>query len=96
MTYGTVLNARPVTIQAGEDGNVIGAIGGAVLGGLLGNTIGGGTGNTLATAAGAIAGGLAGQEAQGALNRSQGVQLEIRLDSGKNIVVVQNKTQHLP
>ena len=42
VTYGTVLNARPVTIQAGEDGNVIGAIGGAVLGGLLGNTIGGG------------------------------------------------------
>lgn len=91
VTYGTVLNARPVTIQAGEDGNVIGAIGGAVLGGLLGNTIGGGSGNTLATAAGAIAGGLAGQQAQGALNRSQGVQLEIRLDSGKNIVVVQKQ-----
>ena len=35
VTYGTVLNARPVTIQAGEDGNVIGAIGGAVLGAVI-------------------------------------------------------------
>lgn len=93
VTYGTVLNVRPVNIQAGGDENILGAIGGAVLGGLLGNTIGGGTGNTLATAAGAIAGGVAGQNIEGAVNKTKGVQLEIRLDSGKNIVVVQKKIQ---
>ncbi len=81
---------RAVNIQAGSDENVLGAIGGAVLGGLLGNTIGGGTGRNLANpAAGAIAGGMAGQQAQGALNTTKGVQLEVRLDSGKTVVVVQ-------
>lgn len=95
ITYGTVLSARPITIQAGNDENVVGAIGGAVLGGLLGNTVGGGTGKTLATAAGAIAGGVAGQNVQGAINNTKGVELELKLDSGKTIVVVQkqDKTQ---
>lgn len=55
VTYGTVVNARPVQIQGGDDNNVMGAIGGAVLGGFLGNTVGGGTGRSLATAAGAVA-----------------------------------------
>nr|WP_314265385.1 glycine zipper 2TM domain-containing protein [uncultured Moellerella sp.] len=91
VTYGTVLNVRPINIQAGNDENVLGAIGGAVLGGLLGNTIGGGTGKTLTTATGAILGGLAGQGVEGTLNKTKGVQLEIRLDSGKNIVVVQKE-----
>ncbi|NAU77938.1 glycine zipper 2TM domain-containing protein, partial [Klebsiella pneumoniae] len=85
----TIVSVRAVNIQAGSDENVLGAIGGAVLGGLLGNTIGGGTGRNLATAAGAIAGGMAGQQAQGALNTTKGVQLEVRLDSGKTVVVVQ-------
>ena len=89
VTYGTILSVRPVQIQGGNDENIVGAIGGAVLGGFLGNTVGGGTGRSLATAAGAIAGGLAGQEAQGALNRSNGVQMEIREDSGRTIVVTQ-------
>ena len=48
VTYGTIVNARPVQIQGGDDTNVVGAIGGAVLGGFLGNTIGGGTGRSLA------------------------------------------------
>ena len=89
VTYGTIVSVRAVNIQAGSDENVLGAIGGAVLGGLLCNTIGGGTGRNLATAAGAIAGGMAGQQAQGALNTTKGVQLEVRLDSGKTVVIVQ-------
>ena len=32
---------------------------------------------------------MAGQQAQGALNTTKGVQLEVRLDSGKTVVVVQ-------
>ena len=58
VSYGTIVNVRPVQIQGGDDSNVIGAIGGAVLGGFLGNTVGGGTGRSLATAAGAVAGGV--------------------------------------
>ena len=88
VTYGTIVNARPVQIQGGDDTNVVGAIGGAVLGGFLGNTIGGGTGRSLATAAGAVAGGVAGQ---GAMNKTQGVELEIRKDDGSTIMVVQKQ-----
>ena len=91
VTYGTIISARPVKIQGGDDNNVIGALGGAVLGGFLGNTVGGGTGRSLATAAGAVAGGVAGQGVQGALNRTQGVELEIRKDDGNTIVVVQKQ-----
>ncbi|MEI7367254.1 glycine zipper 2TM domain-containing protein [Pectobacterium colocasium] len=91
VTYGTIVSTRPVQIQAGEDSNVIGALGGAVLGGFLGNTIGGGSGRSLATAAGAVAGGVAGQSATGALNRTQGVELEIRRDDGSTIMVVQKQ-----
>lgn len=91
VTYGTIVNVRPVQIQGGDDSNVIGAIGGAVLGGFLGNTIGGGTGRSLATAAGAVAGGVAGQGVQSAMNKTQGVELEIRKDDGNTIMVVQNK-----
>ncbi|MFJ5336903.1 glycine zipper 2TM domain-containing protein [Pectobacterium sp. CHL-2024] len=91
VTYGTIVSMRPVQIQAGEDSNVIGALGGAVLGGFLGNTIGGGSGRSLATAAGAVAGGVAGQSATGAMNRTQGVELEIRRDDGSTIMVVQKQ-----
>lgn len=91
VTYGTIVNTRPVQIQGGDDSNVVGAIGGAVLGGFLGNTIGGGTGRSLATAAGAVAGGVAGQGVQGAMNKTQGVELEIRKDDGNTIMVVQKQ-----
>ncbi|WAT02746.1 glycine zipper 2TM domain-containing protein [Rouxiella chamberiensis] len=89
VTYGTLVSVRPVQIQGGDENNVIGAIGGAVLGGFLGNTLGGGAGRSLATAGGAVAGGLAGQGVSSALNRSNGVELQIRKDDGNTIMVVQ-------
>ena len=72
VTYGTVVNARPVQIQGGDDNNVMGAIGGAVLGGFLGNTVGGGTGRSLATAAGAVAGGGGGPGGEGGEEKKKG------------------------
>ncbi|RNM07496.1 glycine zipper 2TM domain-containing protein [Dickeya undicola] len=91
VTYGTVVSTRPVQIQAGEDSNIIGTLGGAVLGGLVGNTVGRGTGRNLATAAGAVAGGVAGNSIEGAVNRVQGVELEIRKDDGSTIMVIQKQ-----
>lgn len=91
VSYGTLVGVRPVQIQGGDDSNVIGALGGAVLGGFLGNTVGGGTGRSLATAAGAVAGGVAGNKIEGAANRSQGVELEVRKDDGNTIMVVQKQ-----
>ncbi|EMH4160928.1 outer membrane lipoprotein SlyB [Pluralibacter gergoviae] len=91
VTYGTIVHVRPVKIQGGDDTNAIGAIGGAVLGGFLGNSVGGGAGRKLATAAGAVAGGVAGQGVQGVMNKSNGVELEIRKDDGNTIMVVQKQ-----
>ncbi|HBI9856686.1 TPA: outer membrane lipoprotein SlyB, partial [Escherichia coli] len=51
----------------------------------------GGTGRSLATAAGAVAGGVAGQGVQSAMNKTQGVELEIRKDDGNTIMVVQKQ-----
>ena len=53
--------------------------------------MGGGTGRSLATAAGAVAGGVAGQGVQSAMNKTQGVELEIRKDDGNTIMVVQKQ-----
>lgn len=89
VTYGTLVSVRPVTIQGGDGNNVAGAIGGAVVGGFLGNTIGGGTGRRLGTAAGAVAGGVVGQQVQSLMNRSNGVELEVRRDNGTTFMVVQ-------
>ena len=89
VTYGTLVSVRPVTIQGGDGNNVAGAIGGAVVGGFLGNTIGGGTGRRLGTAAGAVAGGVVGQQVQSMMNRSSGVELEVRRDNGTTFLVVQ-------
>ena len=85
------LSAVYCQVFVNTDAVTIGAIGGAVLGGFLGNTIGGGTGRSLATAAGAVAGGVAGQGVQGAMNKTQGVELEIRKDDGNTIMVVQKQ-----
>ncbi len=42
-------------------------------------------------AAGAVAGGVAGQGVQSAMNKTQGVELEIRKDDGNTIMVVQKQ-----
>ena len=89
VTYGTVVSARPVTIQGGDGNNVAGVVGGAVVGGFLGNTVGGGRGRNLATAAGVVGGAAAGQSVQSSMNRSAGVELEVKRDDGTRIIVVQ-------
>ena len=77
VSYGTLVSVRPVKIQGGDENNVIGAIGG--------------TGRSLATAGGAVLGGVAGQGVQGAMNKTDGVELEIRKDDGNTILVVQKQ-----
>ena len=90
VAYGTVLAVRPITIQAGKD-SALGTISGAVLGGVLGNTMGGGRGRNITTAVGAIAGGAAGSKIEQAVDRVQGVEIDIKTDDGKNIAVVQKQ-----
>ena len=87
--YGTVLNVADVQIQHEESG--AGAVGGAVVGGIVGSTIGGGSGSTLATTAGALGGAAAGSAAERSRAMRPGVEIELELDDGRIMVVVQEK-----
>lgn len=85
---GVVTKVTPVSID-GSAGPV-GVIAGGVAGGVLGSTMGRGTGNTLATLAGAAIGAAAGGLGESALTSKNGLQIEIRLDTGQVVAIVQN------
>ena len=88
--YGTVQSVRMVKINNESDGKTaVGAVGGGVLGGVLGNMIGGGKGNTLATVIGAGAGALLGGAGSQAVGNQTGVEVTVKLDSGRTMAVVQ-------
>ncbi|SER73276.1 outer membrane lipoprotein SlyB [Vreelandella subterranea] len=87
---GTVAAVRPVQIQAdSRTGGLLGGGGGAIIGGLLGNQVGGGSGRQLATVAGALGGAVAGTAVEDRANRINALEMEIRLDDGSDVVVVQ-------
>lgn len=86
---GTVLKVSDVQIKS--DQSPAGAIGGAVVGGIIGSTIGGGRGTTLATTAGAVGGAAAGNAVEGAMRTKAALELEIEVDDGRIVVIVQEK-----
>lgn len=87
---GTIAAVRPVQIQAdSRTGGLLGGGGGAIIGGLLGNQVGGGSGRQLATVAGALGGSMAGTAAEDRANRIEALEMEIRLEDGSDVVVVQ-------
>ncbi|MBB3893290.1 outer membrane lipoprotein SlyB [Phenylobacterium haematophilum] len=84
---GTLQSIRPVNIRPGE--TRLGMATGAVLGGIAGSQIGGGTAaNVAGGVAGAVAGGALGSALQGSQNTA-GLELTVKLDSGRMIAIVQ-------
>lgn len=94
ISYGTIVSVRPVKIQAQNNG-VLGSVGGGVLGGIAGSGIGGGTGQAIATAVGAIAGAALGSKVEEKASQVASIEMVIRQDNGKEIVVVQKKQAEL-
>ncbi|TNH07326.1 glycine zipper 2TM domain-containing protein [Testudinibacter sp. TR-2022] len=88
ISYGTIVSSRQVDIQAPNQG-VIGTVGGGAIGGILGSTVGGGSGQAIATAVGAVAGAVLGSTAEQKASKVDSLELVIRKDDGKEIVVVQ-------
>ena len=84
--FGTITSIRPVKIEGGTTG---GTLIGAGVGGLLGNQIGGGSGRTAATVGGALAGGALGSHAGQNLTSRPGLEIEVRLEGGGRLSVVQ-------
>lgn len=87
--YGTILRVEEVTIEGTQTG--AGTLGGGAVGGALGSGVGGGSGRTMATVGGAVIGALAGSAIEKGVTSDVGVELEVRLDNGDVIGVVQEK-----
>ena len=86
---GTIIHLAEVQIQQNQTG--VGAVAGGVLGGVVGSTIGSGRGNTLAIAGGAAAGAAAGSAVERSRGTRRAWEIEVQLDNGDVLVVVQEQ-----
>lgn len=87
---GVVENVRSVRLEGTESG--VGTVAGAAVGGIAGSEIGQGKGSAVAAVLGAVVGGVAGAAAEEAVTRKSGLEITVRLDSGRTIAVVQEDT----
>jgi outer membrane lipoprotein SlyB len=87
---GVVESVRQVKLE-GTDSNV-GTVAGGAVGGIAGSEVGGGKGSAIAAVLGGVAGGMAGAAAEEAITRKPGIEITVRLDSGRTIAVGQEDT----
>jgi len=87
-TIGTLAGGAIGALLGSEIGG-IGTIAGGAIGALLGSEIGGGTGSDIAAIGGGVLGSMVGSKAGQAADTRQGVNIVIKLDSGRTIAVVQ-------
>jgi outer membrane lipoprotein SlyB len=90
--YGEIVSLRPVQIEGTK--SPVGAGAGAVVGGIGGSAMGGGKGSAIMAVIGAVAGGMAGAAVEEGVTRSQGVEITVKLDSGRTVAIVQGLSPH--
>ena len=84
---GIVESVREVNLE-GTKSNV-GTAAGAVVGGVAGSTVGGGRGSIVGATVGAVLGGLGGAAAEEGVTRQRGLEITVKLDSGRMIAITQ-------
>lgn len=84
---GIVESVREVNIEGTK--TPIGAGAGAVVGGVAGSTVGSGKGSAVGATVGAVLGGLGGAAAEEVITRQKGVEITVKLDSGRLIAITQ-------
>lgn len=84
---GVVESVRTVKIEGTK--SVVGPAAGAVVGGVAGSTVGGGRGSVVGATVGAVLGGVGGAAAEEAITRQDGVEITVKLDSGRMIAITQ-------
>ena len=84
---GVVESVRQVQIEGTK--TPVGAVAGAAVGGIAGSNIGGGSGQAVGAILGAVGGGLAGAAVEEGVTRKSGLEITVRLDSGRTIAVTQ-------
>lgn len=89
--YGEVVDVDAVTIEGRRSG--LGRVGGGFVGHEVGRTVGSGAGSRVAGAVGAVAGAVAGEAVEEGVTREKGLQITVRLDTGRTLAVVQAADQ---
>lgn len=84
---GVVVAVRPVEIGGTQSG--VGTLSGAAVGGIAGSNIGEGKGSAVGTILGAVVGGVAGSAAEQGVTKQKGLEITVKLDSGRTTAVVQ-------
>ncbi|SIO16986.1 glycine zipper 2TM domain-containing protein [Halodesulfovibrio marinisediminis] len=87
ISYGTITRMHAVTIK--DENTGVGLVGGGIAGGVLGSQIGGGSGQVVGAVGGALLGAAAGALAEDEFQKTDGVQITVRLDSGGSVSIVQ-------
>jgi len=84
---GVVEYIREVLLEGTKSG--IGAVAGGAVGGIAGGELGRGRGSAVGSILGAVAGGVAGAAIEEGATRQKGLEITVRLESGRLIAVTQ-------
>ncbi len=84
---GVVESVREVQIEGTK--TPIGPAAGAVVGGVAGSSVGRGKGSTIGAVVGAVAGGVAGAAIEEGVTRTKGLEITVKLDSGRLMAITQ-------
>ena len=85
--FGAILSTKPVIIEGQRTG--WGELSGVIIGGIAGSSVGEGKGQEIATTLGAIGGAVVASVAEEKATRAQGLELTVKMDSGKILSIVQ-------
>jgi outer membrane lipoprotein SlyB len=84
---GVIESVRQVAMEGTKSG--VGTVAGSVVGGVAGSGVGGGKGQIIGAVLGAVAGGLAGSAIEENVTQKTALELTVKLEGGRTIVVVQ-------
>ena len=85
--FGAILSTKPVIIEGQRSD--WGELSGVIIGGIAGSSVGEGKGQQIATTLGAIGGAVAASVVEEKATRVQGLELTVKMDSGKILSIVQ-------
>ena len=88
---GVVVAVRNVKIEGTK--TPIGTVAGAAVGGVAGSGIGGGNGQIVGAVLGAVLGGVAGSAVEEKVTSQTGLEITVKLDSGRTFAITQGADQ---
>lgn len=88
---GTVVATRSIRVNGTT--SYVGGAAGAAIGAVLANNMGNGNGRLVAAALGGLLGGIGGQAIERVATAETGVELQVKLDNGSEVVVMQGANE---